>query len=64
MFTLYKVTFTEDNGDTFKHLTIPATSLVDAYIDLQRRYPDASITEVEDTDKVLIIRDKRTGEEL
>lgn len=40
----YKMTFTEDR-ETFKTLVIPANSLVDAYIEIQMRFPKAEITE-------------------
>ena len=40
----YKMTFTEDR-ETFKTLVIPAESLVDAYIEIQTRFPSAEITE-------------------
>lgn len=40
----YKMTFTEDR-ETFKTLVIPANTLVDAYIEIQVRFPNAEITE-------------------
>jgi hypothetical protein len=40
----YKMTFTKDR-ETFKTLVIPAKTLVDAYIEIQTRFPGVEITE-------------------
>ena len=40
----YKMTFTEDR-ETYKTLVIPANNLVDAYIEIQNRFPKAEITQ-------------------
>jgi hypothetical protein len=64
MSNLYKVTFTEDKGETLKYLTFPARTLTEAYIEVQLKFPNAEITEIEDSEKVLKIFDKRTGREV
>ena len=47
----YKLKFTQDR-QTYKTLVIPAVSLVDAYIIIQNRYPDAEITEASEDCRV------------
>ncbi len=64
MLNLYNVTFTEDKGKTLKYLTFPARTLTEAYIEVQLKFPNAEITEIEDSECVLKIFDKRTGREV
>lgn len=40
----YKMTFTEDR-ENYRTLIVPAKNLVDAYIEIQTRFPQAEITE-------------------
>lgn len=47
----YKMTFTL-NHETFKSLVIPAKTLVDAYIEIQTRFPGVAITEAIESNKV------------
>lgn len=50
MLNTYKITFTEDRVN-YKTLVIPANTLVDAYIEIQMRYPNAEITEAKEKGK-------------
>lgn len=45
----YKLTFTEDR-ETFKTMVIPANCLADAYIKIQTYFPNAEITDQNETD--------------
>lgn len=64
MSNLYKVTYTEDKGETVKWITCPARTITEAYIEVQLKLPGAEITEVEDANKVLKIFDRKTGAEV
>ena len=50
---LFLIKFTQDKGKTDQELGIPAKSLVDAYIEIQLRFPKAEITELRDSGKML-----------
>jgi hypothetical protein len=57
MYNLYHITYTVDNGVTHKWLSVPAKSLVDAYIELQIKIPEAVITDIKQTGKIITIKE-------
>ena len=57
-YNVYHITYTVDNGANYKWLSVPANTLVDAFIELQIRIPGAIITAIEQTGKVITIKDK------
>ena len=56
-YNIYHITYTVDKGAT-KWLSVPANTLVDAFIELQIRIPGAIITAIEQTGTVITIKDK------
>lgn len=56
--TIWKVTYTEDEGDTKKSVSIPAKTYTDAYIEVSFRVPNAIILEIEDTNFQFVIQKK------
>lgn len=56
--TIWKVTYTEDEGDTRKSVSIPAKTYTDAYIETSFRLPKAIILEIEDSDFQFVIQKK------
>ena len=57
MYNLYHITYTVDKGVSHKWLSVPAKSLVDAYIELQIRIPEAEITDIKHTGKIITIKE-------
>lgn len=57
-YNIYHITYTVDKGVTHKWLSVPAKSLTDAYIELQIKIPEAEITDIKQTGKVITIKDK------
>lgn len=50
---LFLIKFTQDKGKTEQELGIPAKNLVDAYIEIQLHFPNAEITKLRDSGKML-----------
>lgn len=57
MLKVYYITYTLDKGETHKRIAVPAESIPDAYIDLQLKIPEAEITDIELTGKIITIQD-------
>ena len=57
MLTIYHITFTEDCGETYRRLAVPATNLTNAYVEIQMRYPNAEITNIEHSGKIITIQE-------
>lgn len=55
---LYLVTYTTDKGETFRKIKVVAKNLTCAYIDVGLKIPEADITEIESTDKIVIVKEK------
>ena len=54
----FKVTYTTDKGETFRTINVVAENLTCAYIYVGLKIPEADITEIESTDKIVIVKEK------
>ena len=57
MLKVFYITFTEDKGATYRRIAVPAETLPVAYIELQLKFPEAEITEIEITGKTITIKE-------
>ena len=58
MLEIYSLKITENNGTTFRVLSVPARNLTEAYIYTQIKIPDAIIVDIECSGKVITITEK------
>jgi hypothetical protein len=54
----FKVTYTTDKGETYRTINVVAENLTCAYIYVGLKIPEADITEIESTDKIVIVKEK------
>ena len=57
MLKVFYITYTEDKGVSFKRIAVPAETLPEAYIELQLRLPEAEITNIELSGKIITIKE-------
>ena len=57
MLRVYYITYTLDKGETHKRIAVPAENIPNAYIDLQLKIPEAEITDIEITGKMITIKE-------
>ena len=58
MYQVYYITFTEDNGETYKRFAVPGKSIPDAYVELQMKIPGAEITDISLSGKTITIKNE------
>lgn len=58
MLRVYYITYTTDNGETSRRISVPAENVPNAYVTLQLMIPEAEITDIEITGKIITITDK------
>jgi hypothetical protein len=57
MLKVFYITYTEDKGVSFKRISVPAENLTQAYVELQLRLPEAEITAIELSGKIITIKE-------
>ena len=57
----FLVTYTTDCGETFKKIKVVSENLTCAYIYVGLKIPEADITEIESTDKIVIVKEKESA---
>lgn len=57
MLKVFYITYTEDKGVSFRRIAVPAETLPEAYIELQLKFPEAEITNIELTGKIITIKE-------
>ena len=57
MLKVFYITYTEEKGVSFKRIAVPAQTLPEAYVELQLKVPEAEITNIELTGKIITIKE-------
>ena len=57
MLKVYYITYTLDKGETYRRISVPAENIPCAYITLQLQIPEADITDIELTGKIITIKE-------
>ncbi len=57
MLKVFYITYTEDKGVSFKRISVPAETLPEAYVELQLKVPEAEITNIELSGKIITIKE-------
>ena len=57
MLKVFYITYTEDKGVSFKRIAVPAQNIPEAYVELQLKVPEAEITDIELTGKIITIKE-------